>query len=139
MNSKSSTVEYKRPQNLSSPTRRLAAKIIDVLIAISLIYLATKITNLIMLPENIVPFIVLGVSGGYLLLSDAMPNGQSIGKRMLKISVVSEISYISCNVLQSVLRNLPVLFLSMLDAIFIFFGSRKRFGDMLASTIVINS
>ncbi len=40
---------------------------------------------------------------------------------------------------QSFMRNITTPFLNVLDWIFIFFGSRKRLGDMLASTIVIRS
>jgi uncharacterized RDD family membrane protein YckC len=76
---------------------------------------------------------------GYYLFSDALPNGQSLGKKLLGMSVIDERSYLNCNLYQSFMRNITTPFLNVLDWIFIFFGSRKRLGDMLASTIVIRS
>ena len=40
---------------------------------------------------------------------------------------------------QSFLRNVPKLLFSLLDGLFVLFGMRRRLGDMLAKTIVINS
>lgn len=51
--------------------------------------------------------------------------------------MVDERSYLNCNPLQSFLRNITTPFLSFVDWIFIFFGSRKRLGDMLANTVVL--
>ena len=73
----------------------------------------------------------------YFLFSDSLPNGQSLGKRLLGIVVVDERSYLNCNPWQSFLRNITTPFLSVIDWIFIFFGSRKRLGDMLANTVVL--
>ncbi|GAB7530444.1 hypothetical protein PS3A_28550 [Pseudomonas sp. 3A(2025)] len=62
-----------------------------------------------------------------------------MGKRVMKIAVVGFPFEMNCTVFQSVLRNLPKVLFSLLDAIFLFFGHRRRFGDMLAGTIVVNS
>ena len=139
MNTTNSADEYQKPKNLASPFKRLFAKIIDLAITTFLLYSIIHIANFLTPPNNIVALLTFAISGGYLLLSDALPNGQSIGKRIFKISVVSELSYINCNIFQSFLRNIPIPFVSILDSIFIFSSSRKRLGDMFASTIVINS
>jgi uncharacterized RDD family membrane protein YckC len=139
MNTQNSVYEYEKPKNLASPLKRLFAKIVDLVIAIFLLYSTAHIAELLTLPNSIVAFLSFAIGGGYLLLSDALPNGQSIGKRIFKMSVVSELGYINCNIFQSFLRNIPIPFISVFDSIFIFFGSRKRLGDMFASTIVINS
>ncbi|WP_373048205.1 RDD family protein [Vulgatibacter sp.] len=49
---------------------------------------------------------VLGIV--YLLLADAMPNGQSPGKRLLGVKAVHVPTRQSCNARHSVIRNLPV-------------------------------
>ncbi|MCJ8205721.1 RDD family protein [Pseudomonas sp. RGM2987] len=83
--------------------------------------------------------ILLGVL--YILFCDALPNGQSIGKRVCHTSVVGFPYPTQCTIFQSVLRNFLKLFLvlSVLESIFVFFGLRRRLSDMLAKTIVVNS
>ncbi len=72
----------------------------------------------------------------YSLGADAL-KGQSLGKRLMKIVVVDERSYLNCSLLQSIARNLSLSFLTLLD--FIFFGSRKRLGDMFANIVVLRT
>lgn len=61
-----------------------------------------------------------------------------MGKRLLKIRVVSDISHINCTLMQSGVRNIFRM-IPIIDILPVFFGSRKRLGDMFASTIVINA
>ena len=52
-----------------------------------------------------------GVAGiVYLLLADAMPNGQSPGKRLLGVKAVHVPTRLACGIQQSVIRNLPLAF-----------------------------
>jgi uncharacterized RDD family membrane protein YckC len=90
-------------------------------------------------PSDVAGGLAMGAAATYYLFSDALPNGQSLGKKLLGMSVIDERSYLGCNLFQSFMRNITTPFLSVLDWIFIFFGSRKRLGDMLASTVVIRS
>jgi len=83
------------------------------------------------------------VSAVYILIRDALPflNGQSIGKRIMKTRSVLEDSgaHTTNDYRTSFLRNI-LLFIpivSIVDALFIFSGDRKRLGDKLAKTIVI--
>lgn len=133
------SVDSKISISLASPGKRLVAQLIDAIIAFSLFYVTLHVVEALSLSGQVDVFSALVVGGSYYLLSDAMPKGQSIGKRMLKVAVVSDVSYIDCNVFQSVLRNITTPFLGVIDWVFIFTSSRKRLGDMLASTIVINS
>jgi uncharacterized RDD family membrane protein YckC len=80
--------------------------------------------------------IVIGLV--YFLFCDSLPNGQSLGKRLLKIKVIDRKTKNPCSVIQSLLRNITFP-LGFFDWIFIFFGSHRRFGDFLASTIVIKA
>ena len=74
----------------------------------------------------------------YLTVSDALPGGQSLGKRVMKIAVVAFPFETKCTVLKAILRNVPKLALGVVDWVFIFFGHKRRLGDMLAGTIVVN-
>ena len=73
----------------------------------------------------------------YVILSDAMPNGQTIGKKFCKIRTVDAITGESCSVGASFKRNLPLIFLGIIDWLFIFGAKRQRLGDRWAHTIVI--
>lgn len=68
-----------------------------------------------------------------------MPNGQTVGKRLMNISVVGFPVNTRCSLLQSFLRNVPKVQFSAVDAFFVLFGFRRRLGDMLAMTMVINA
>jgi len=127
----------KKPSDLASPVRRLVAQIIDVVIVFLLICVIVLILSLVGLP-SISSLLGIAVGGGYFLFSDAIWDGQSIGKKVMSIAAVDEFSLLGCSYLQSFVRNFLKFFLLFTDWVFIFFGSRKRLGDMLASTVVIN-
>lgn len=84
-------------------------------------------------------FLLFLLALGYLLFCDALPNGQSLGKRLCRTSVVGYPYPTNCTVFQSFLRNASKLLIGPLDGFFVLFGLRRRLGDMLAKTIVINS
>ncbi|MDD0971691.1 MULTISPECIES: RDD family protein [Pseudomonas] len=130
---------YQKPSNLAGLGRRWGGQIIDSLITFFLFFAVAKAAELVGLSGDLVGLLALGAGGGYYLFSDAMPNGQSVGKKILGMSVIDERSYLNCNLYQSFIRNITTPFLNFFDWIFIFFGSRKRLGDMLASTIVIRN
>lgn len=74
---------------------------------------------------------------GYYLLADALPGGQSIGKRAFNIAVLDAKTRQPCSPGKSVLRNLLLAMLGPIDWIFIFGSNRQRLGDILADTIVV--
>lgn len=119
---------------LASRGDRLIAQILDGVITIVLFFLFTWklhedspgwLVALDMLPGLV-----------YFLFADALPGGQSLGKRVLKIAVVDSFSGVPCKWYQSLGRNL-FGFLGIFDWIFIFGKNKQRLGDMLANTIVI--
>lgn len=130
---------YHKPKNLAGLGRRWGGQIIDSFITFFLFFAVAKTAELVGLPRDLVGLLAVVVGGGYYLFSDAMPNGQSVGKKILGMSVIDERSYLNCNLYQSFIRNITTPFLNFFDWIFIFFGSRKRLGDMLASAIVIRN
>ncbi|MGB1009201.1 MAG: RDD family protein, partial [Thiolinea sp.] len=80
----------------------------------------------------------LTIGLGYFLFNDALPNGQSLGKKLLKIRTISNNTGNSCSIIQSFLRNITTP-LGIFDWIFIFSRSRRRLGDLIASTAVITA
>jgi uncharacterized RDD family membrane protein YckC len=131
--------EYQKPKNLAGLGRRWGGQMIDSITTFFLFFAVGRAAEFVGLPPTVVALLALGSGAAYYLFSDAMPNGQSLGKKLLGMSVIDERSYLNCNLYQSFVRNITTPFLSIFDWVFIFFGSRKRLGDMLASTIVIRS
>jgi uncharacterized RDD family membrane protein YckC len=72
----------------------------------------------------------------YLLFCDSLPGGQSFGKKVVRISVVHNVSNSPCTYLQSFARNVT-MFLGIFDIVFILGKSRRRLGDYLARTKVV--
>lgn len=141
--------DYSLPSyDLASAWKRLGAWIIDSLIILVFVRAGMAAIDLFFLWQHPAWYsrqlyaycfgAVILVAAAYFLFCDALPRGQSIGKRVMKIAVVSFPFETRCTLLQSFLRNLPKYFLSLFDAVFIFFGYRRRLGDMLGSTIVVN-
>ena len=134
---KSTKVEVENKEkliaSLASLSERFFAQLVDyvVLILICTIFFSAGLVVEI--------FITVGVitSLGYLLLADALPGGQSLGKRVLGIAVRDLQTNKPCNVGQSFLRNLLGLLFPVFDWIFIFGQMHQRAGDRAASTIVV--
>ena len=132
----------KRPTILASIGRRLLARIIDSGVAV-LIFFIVKFSAEVL--SAFVPavtarggFLAAFFAGfAYLLLADALPNGQSLGKRLLSIAVVDRKTREGCCISQSFTRNAGVLMI--IDWVWIFLESRTRLGDMFAKTIVIQT
>lgn len=74
----------------------------------------------------------------YYLQKDALPNGQSIGKRFFGLAVIDARTYQNCKWWQSALRNLMLVLLFPLEVIITLF-CKRRTGDALASTMVIDA
>jgi len=109
---------------------RIVAQFIDSLLAL---VVAIPLTILV---APIIGFPVLFI---YLLFQDGLPNGQSFGKRFLKIAVVDKTTRSHCTFWKSFARNILLLILGFIDWLFIFGESRQRLGDKVANTIVIKA
>ena len=120
---------------LASLGSRLGAQLIDSLIAALLLVIFMSIANIEMLS------LAAGIAAflGYKLLSDALPNGQSIGKMALNIAVVDKKTNKPCTISKSLFRNITLVFLGFIDWLFIFGRNRQRLGDMIAGTVVISA
>ncbi|QLG90575.1 RDD family protein [Pseudomonas yamanorum] len=132
---------------LANPGRRQAGYVVDMavvffilLLKIFMISLSVRFSSALNLTifqggEYFLTLLALV----YFLFCDALRNGQRLGKRLFKISVVGFPYGPSCTALQSALRKLPKTLSSILDGVFVFFGLCRRLGDILARTVVINS
>ena len=125
---------------LASRTDRLFAQVIDSVIAFALLFVLAFVASLA--PEVIAGALV--VSGmllfvGYLLFGDSLPDGQSYGKRMVGIAVISEGTGAPCSPWQSFLRNAMLSVLGLFDWVFIFGEKHQRLGDIVAGTIVVEA
>jgi uncharacterized RDD family membrane protein YckC len=125
--------------DLAHPGKRYQGQFIDGLISLGLFAIGIFIRNAFELKDQYSGILIFAIPFLYYLLSDALPKGQSIGKKLLNISVVHKNTGAYCTVTQSILRNLLTPILGVFEAIFIFMKRRQRLGDMLANTIVINS
>lgn len=122
-------------KDLAPPGKRFQGQFIDGLFAYFLGIVFFYLLHTVIGKEAAFIFAVsIGVI--YFLFSDALPNGQSIGERLLKISVVNKKTLQPCSLLQSFLRNITFP-LGVIDWLFIFFGAHRRLGDFIASTIVV--
>lgn len=123
---------------LAHPKKRFQGQCIDGLITLLLFGTAIAIQQAFQLDGRVVDVCIIGIPSAYFLLADALPNGQSLGKRLLKVRVVDYDSLRPCSLLQSFLRNIMSAVFGILDAVLIFTQERKRAGDYLAKTVVID-
>lgn len=72
----------------------------------------------------------------YFFFSDAF-NGQSLGKRLLRIGVIDANSRRPCNLFQLLTRNTSIVVFNVVDVLMIFDHSKLRLGDRLAGTAVV--
>lgn len=118
-----------------------------------------KILDLILIAAvmEIIPKAGFFAGIAYILLSDGLFDGRSLGKKLIKIQVVSSIDNMPCTFKDSILRNstlavgfglsiVPwigwIFFLIVLafESILILGSSeRKRLGDEIAKTLVLEN
>ncbi|WP_426133464.1 RDD family protein [Pseudomonas sp. PWP3-1b2] len=131
-----------RPTILASVSRRLMARVIDSAITVLIFFVvkfsADGLSAFFPAVTAMGGFLCAFLAGfAYLLLADVLPNGQSLGKRLLSIATVDRKTRTGCSVSQSFTRNAGVLV--VIDWVWIFMESRTRLGDMFAKTIVIQT
>ncbi|HEX7240430.1 MAG TPA: RDD family protein [Longimicrobiaceae bacterium] len=78
-------------------------------------------------------------SVAYYFLADGLPGGQSLGKRVLGMTVVDAGTGEPCTMGQSFVRNLLLAVLGFFDWVFIFGSQHQRLGDKLAGTVVLEA
>ena len=73
----------------------------------------------------------------YMAFADGMARGQSWGKRLVRIAVVDERTGHPCTYRQSIVRNLSLGLLNIVDLLCLMSKKRQRLGDILAHTVVV--
>ena len=130
------TVEVQgRRYELASRWERWAGQFLDALIYVAIFvagFLASALLNVEILS-------ILGIIAAilYVLFQDGLANGQSLGKKLMRTSVIDSNTANSCSFGQSFLRNLLLSILGFIDWVFIFGKKRQRLGDKAAHTYVV--
>lgn len=122
---------------LASPGTRYFGQVIDFVISIAIFLFPFYLAPVLGFEQEAVSLVSFFSAILYFLFSDGLPNGQSLGKKILGISVISTKSGKYCSFTQSLFRNLLTPVLGMIDAVFILGKKRQRLGDKLAKTIVV--
>ncbi|HTD06392.1 RDD family protein [Undibacterium sp.] len=117
-------------EKLAPRRARVAARLIDLAL-ISMTCWLLALTELFSGPATSLAWLLMTIC------SDAAIPGRSPGKHVFKIAVVAERDYQPCSRLQAVGRNIPMLFLPLLDWSFAFCRDRRRIGDNLCNTLVV--
>jgi len=131
--------ENHKPLNLASPKRRYLGQFLDLLVTWGVFIVCLYTANKLDVQQDSAGIISVVFAGIYLILSDALPKGQSLGKKLLNISVINKQTGNYCTLWQSFLRNILTPILGVIDAIFILSKKRQRIGDMIADTIVVKN
>ena len=132
--------EFQYTKNmLAHPGKRWQGQFIDAFITVLIFALCLYISKLFGLDGTAVDIAIVLLPAIYFVFSDALPKGQSIGKKILNMSVVSKSTGKPCNILQSAARNIFTPILGIIDAVLIFGNNRQRLGDIFANTIVVKN
>lgn len=117
--------------------KRFSAQFIDELIAVGGGYSLLIGMNELVASDGNTPFLAMIIFALlYTLFADGMFEGQSIGKKLMNLYVVSNEMEKPCTYLQSFVRNSTYL-LGIFDLVFLLGKERRRLGDRLASTKVL--
>jgi len=127
------------PENLklSRPGKRYLGQFIDTVISLFIFGVTIYTVKALGVDGQLSDILIIAIPFAYFVLSDALPGGQSLAKRLLKISVISKSTGKPCTLLQSITRNVFTPILGSLDAILILTKKRQRLGDLMANTIVV--
>lgn len=123
---------------LSHPGKRYQGQFIDGLITIIIFAVLVYFMNLSGTTNDLFGVMTIAIPFAYFVLSDALPNGQSIGKRLLRMSVINKSTGKPCSVTESIVRNILTPLLGFIDTVLILGKKRQRLGDKMANTIVID-
>jgi uncharacterized RDD family membrane protein YckC len=115
---------------------RAAAQNIDVIVAALFAFGLSWAVRLIGIPESAAGALGFTTFVAGFLLADALPGGQSPGKRAFGLSVVVSSNGAPCTPARSIFRNAFVV-LGLVDWAFMLGRTRRRLGDHAAGTRVV--
>ena len=123
--------------DIASRLQRVAAQFLDGLVAGAPAIVAFVVMRFS--PSVGVGVLLVAALFGalYTLFADGLEGGQSIGKRLVGLRVVSAETGAPCTFGQSFVRNLLLMILGPIDWIFILGERHQRLGDKAAGTMVV--
>ena len=121
--------------NLATIQARGGAKLIDSIFCFYLLYLTSIFSKNSTLSDTISITCIISMVI-YSFFADALPKGQSLGKKVFNLSVIDRRTGRSCGVLKSFMRNI-FLYLGVIDWGFALGKKKQRLGDIIADTCVI--
>ena len=126
---------------LATTGSRYIAQIVDQAIGFCVFLLAAFVIRLLEIKGGFALGLGILSYASYILMNDAMPNGQSLGKKLLGIKVIDKHSGNNCTLKESFIRNITTVipFLAVIDALMIFGKKKQRLGDIMADTLVIKA
>ncbi len=114
----------------ASAPERIVARLIDIAIVYMFIFIADS---------HVIPTAIPAIIAVlYILFQDSIFYGKSIGKIIMKITVLRENTKQTCSPWQSVVRNCFLWVLGIIDLLLLINKKKQRIGDWAARTIVIN-
>ena len=125
------------PRVMASPGRRYVGQMLDGIVAFAIIFALFAVGKALALEQNHIDILALGSGALYWIFADALPRGQSLGKRVLNMAVIDKDTGAHCSLWQSFLRNILTPIIGVIDAVFILTRKRQRIGDLAANTIVV--
>ncbi len=128
---------HPQDHQLAHPAKRYQGQFLDGLIAIGLFFLLIYLFRAVGFENSFSGAAAIAIPVCYFVFSDALPNGQSLGKKPFGLYVISRTTGKPCSLIQSFLRNAFSPILGLIDAVLIFGKERQRLGDKFANTIVI--
>ena len=124
---------------LSSRGERLLGQLLDGLVIFGLAFVGEFTVGRAADLQGWPLFGALLPALAYYFLADALPGGQSLGKRMLDMKVIDAETGEPCSFGQSFIRNLILMIGGPVDWVFIFGDRHQRLGDKAAGTLVVDS
>ena len=118
---------------------RFVAQTIDSILPLAFGLLLINIGNHLNIPDIYCLTFALILGIAIMLTWDALPNGQSLGKKVVKISAIDVETGNPCSLIQSIVRNIILILpiIGYVDIAFAFSKSGRRLGDRIAKTVVV--
>lgn len=117
---------------LASIGQRFTSQFVDDLIGLAVGVACYFAAEALGLPREL----ALAGAALYVFFCDGFPGGQSVGKRFTRTAVVHAHTEEPCRYWQALVRNAAML-LGVLDAVFLLGQQRRRLGDYIAFTKVV--
>ena len=131
--------EKRKYNKLADVWQREVAQTIDFIVSFVIFTICLYTAKALDAENNFTEILMVLLPSIYFVFSDGLAKGQSLGKRIFNISVISKSTGEYCTFTGSFLRNAFTPITGLLDVIIILFKKRRRLGDVFAGTIVVKN